>query len=134
MDYAELFNDSYERVVSKNPQNFYTCFYDHFLAASPSISQLFVNTDMDKQREMLMISMALLISFGNSQHSNDWLVELADKHKNLHISAEQFDYWMDAIILTLEQLDSDHNSDYETAWRVILSPGLTFMKNIANQK
>ncbi len=55
MDFERVFDISYERAISSKVDNrdFFQAFYEGFLGASVEVSELFKDTDMERQRGML---------------------------------------------------------------------------------
>lgn len=132
MNYEEIFDHSYERVKNQkvDGKTFFAAFYDNFIALSPEIAQHFNNVDMNKQIRMMEKSFYSLFIFYATQNANDYLEATAKRHSEaeLDISLNLFDAWMDAIIATVEQFDSRYNSEIGLSWRIVLSPGITYMK------
>ena len=130
MNFKQRFHDSYERAITRDPDLFFTEFYRIFHAKSPTIANMFVNTNMEKQKKSLVTSLMLMVWFADKRESDNDLEQLAQRHKTLGIINEQYDIWMDALVETLQTVDSNHNEQDALAWRIILSPGITFMKHI----
>jgi hemoglobin-like flavoprotein len=132
MSFEQIYDKSYERIVNRqvDGKDFFEAFYDNFLADSEEIRQIFVNTDMAKQKNMLKKSFYSLLIFYGSNQADDYIKKIAtyhDKH-HLNIRPELYDAWMDALIQTLKAFDEDFNDDVELAWRLILCSGITYMK------
>lgn len=132
MSYEEVFDHSYERVKQKeiNGKRFFARFYDLFVESSPEIAQYFQNTDMHQQHKMMEKSFYGLFIFYATQNSNDYLEKIAHRHseKDLKIPVNLFDIWLDMLIKTVSEFDPHFSSEVELAWRVVLSPGVTYMK------
>ncbi len=132
MNYEEMFDHSYERVKNTNVdgKNFFTVFYENFIKMSPEIEQHFQNVDMKKQIRMMEKSFYSLFIFYATQNANDYLEATAKRHgkAELDISLNLFDAWMDAIIETVKQFDTRYSNDIGLSWRIVLSPGMTYMK------
>ena len=131
-DYVEIFNDSYERIVRDDDvsDEFFAQFYEIFISKSSLIAEKFKNTDMASQREMLRESLMFMVNFYVHKRSDAFLRELAMSHsrKGVDIEPYLYDIWMDSVIDTLRERDAKFDRDVELAWRIVLSPGITFMK------
>lgn len=132
MNYEEIFDHSYERIKNQkvDGKTFFAAFYDNFTALSPEIAEHFQNVDMKKQIRMMEKSFYSLFIFYATQNANDYLEATARRHSqgDLDISLNLFDTWMDAIIATVKQFDPRYTSEIGLSWRIVLSPGITYMK------
>jgi hemoglobin-like flavoprotein len=129
MNFIKLFHDSYERAVTHEPDAFFTEFYRIFHAKSASIAQMFADTDMQMQRQALVASLMLMVWFSNERKSDEQMQQLAARHAELGIKLDLYDLWMDALIETLALVDPHHDDADALAWRIVLSPGITYMKH-----
>jgi len=127
---AQVFNDSYERVMNAPGGEFFLAFYDLLTANSPEAASKFRNTDMEKQVRVLKSSVAILLSFyGSGYRDDNYLQKLAERHSKrcLDISPRLYSVWLDNLIETVRRFDSRFNEDIETAWRGVFSKGIEFM-------
>ncbi|MGD8568337.1 MAG: globin [Gammaproteobacteria bacterium] len=133
MTYEEIFDQSYERVKDRiiNGRVFFQAFYDNFLAVSPEVERSFAATDMDRQVKMMEKSFYGLFIFHATQNANDYLETVAHRHSHadLNIGHHLFDLWLDALIETVKDYDPHFNDEIALSWRIILSPGVTYMKH-----
>ncbi|MCG8668385.1 MAG: globin [Pseudomonadales bacterium] len=128
IDFNEIFNNSFERV-HKNSRDFYIDFYREFVASSPVIRDMFSNVDMEEQQSMLQDSMLHLVSFLATKQSDAYLEDLAASHLKAHkVTREMYDWWLDAMLTTVQRHDTKFNHHVEVAWRIALAPGIAFMK------
>lgn len=133
INYNEIFNDSYERV-SGDLNAFFDVFYQNFMAKSDSIKAMFVGIDMDHQKEVLVDSLTFMISFSATKQASGYLAKMAEKHQTeLKIPNQLYDFWMEALLETLPNFDRRYNQDVALAWRIVLSPGIEFMKHYSGQ-
>lgn len=132
MDFEETFDESYKRILNtqRNGKGFFEAFYDRFLSGSEEIASRFANTDMDVQRSMLTKSFYSLFAFYVSSQSDDYINAIAERHnrKNLDIRPEFYDEWLKCLIITINQFDDEFCDDVELAWRLVMAPGITYMK------
>ena len=132
MNFEETFDNSYERVKARERggQSFFDAFYDKFIAASPKVHEAFSETDMRRQRKMLEKSFYSLFIFYATSNQNDYLEKIAHRHSRheVNIKPELYDVWLECLMQTLAEFDPQYNRDVELAWRLVLSPGITYMK------
>lgn len=129
-DYGKLFHDSYLRCVVSDQDAFFRRFYELFTAAHTEVSQLFARTNMDRQISMLQESLLYMIDFANSKVASDRMHRVAKYHGSggMNIRSHLFDLWMDCLVDTVRERDTQFDSHIETAWRVFLASGITFVK------
>jgi len=134
-NYHRLFNMSYQRAISPDFEGFFSHFYDKFVNADPKIAAFFSNTDMDRQVRMLMQSMTYITSFAATMEANEEINQIALKHgqNNLDIPAEIYDVWLECLVDTAREHDPEFNPQVETAWRVVMSPGIEYMKSFCSK-
>ncbi|MGI9284147.1 MAG: globin [Pseudomonadales bacterium] len=132
MNVEEIFDGSYKRVLSteKNRSDFFKSFYDRFLSDDKEIAQRFANTDMDRQQSMLKKSFYKLFAFYASGQTDDYIRHIAEQHdhKHLDVRPEFYDRWLECLIGTVNQYDEAFSEDVELAWRLVMTPGITYMK------
>ena len=129
---AEVFNDSYERVLNAPGKSgeFFSAFYALFIANSPEAASKFRNTDMEKQVRMLKKSVAILcIYYGTGCQDDDDLQKLAERHskRGVDIPPRLYSVWLDSLIETVHLFDLRFNDNVATAWRELFSKGIEFM-------
>jgi len=132
MSFEEVFDASYKRVISdsNNGVSFFDAFYIQFLGCNEEVAARFSNTDMTAQQGMLKKSFYSLFAFYASGQADDSIRNIAEKHnhKNLDIKPEFYDQWLECLIQTLSQYDEQFCNDVELAWRLVMAPGITYMK------
>jgi len=132
MSFEEIFDSSYKRVLNmqKNGLGVFESFYQHFLSADDNITKRFENTNMALQESMLKKSFYSLFAFYASGQTDDSLSRITEKHnqKNLNIHPEFYDIWLGCLITTVSQYDDEFCEDIELAWRLVMAPGITYMK------
>lgn len=135
MDYHELFNDSYERAVASDSEEFFSRFYEIFIASDARIPDMFSATDMKQQRRVLMASLMYLIDLAVTNKPGKQLMGIAGRHgiEGMNIPRELYDNWMESLLQTVSECDPRYDKDTEMAWRVLLAPGVAYMKTFSNQ-
>lgn len=128
-----LFDASYERLfggsiaVDESADPFFAAFYGRFLA-DPEIGELFRSTDMRRQVTMLRKSFFHLAGFYVTNAPSSELERMAQLHYRLGISADHYDRWLNCLVGTVAEFDPHCDQATELAWRLALTPGITFMK------
>ncbi len=131
MNFEDIFDGSHKRILSKeiDDKPFFEAFYDRFLS-DDEVAKKFVNTDMNTQQSMLKKSFYNLFAFYASGHVDDYMYVIAERHnrEHLNIRPEFYDKWLECLIGTISRYDEEFSDDVELAWRLVMTPGITYMK------
>lgn len=131
-NYLRFFLDSLYRVSGEpdDQRDFLSRFYEIFLAESPEIEARFADTDMERQREMLAQSLHEMVDFATSRVASDRLARVADRHgrRQRDIPPELYEVWLNCLIRAVQEMDPLFCEEVELAWRVVLAPGIAYMK------
>jgi hemoglobin-like flavoprotein len=135
-NYQQMFDHSYARVVgegigiTEKGKQFFSRFYDHFFKRSDEIRERFKHTDMEAQVGILHKSMYHMIGFYILNTEHEALRRIAQTHakSQYDIKPEFYDHWVEALILTVADLDPKFDREVELAWRLAMSPGVLYMK------
>ena len=131
-NYKEIFEASFARVSGPHlEQEFFATFYARFLLTDKEVAAMFAKTDMDHQFGMLRESLNELRKFSLTQEKNDYVTKLARVHgaRGHQIKPSFYDNWLTALVEAVHEIDPESNPQVEVAWRVILAPGIAFMKS-----
>lgn len=136
-NYEALFDASFARVLAEGAYNpaFISRFYEIFLARSPAIAERFADTDMSAQKTMLHDSLHTLVTFNRAKALTPQLRRLAAVHsKRRHdVPPELYELWLEALLAAVSEFDRDFDDTVELAWRLTLSPGVTYMRYCYNR-
>ena len=131
-DYLTFFRESYDRAIASGTQRdeFFEAFYDSFMSKSDEITARFANTDMPRQKEMLDRSLHHMVEFSVQRRASEQLRAVAERHSmsQLDIDPGLYDVWLQSLIETVQMFDSRFTEEIELAWRVVLAPGIVYMK------
>lgn len=131
-NYLEFFLASLYRVSGEPRQmsEFVSRFYEIFLEQSPEIAARFADTDMARQREMLAQSLHEMVDFSTSRVASERLRRVALRHSRgqRDVPPALYEIWLDSLIATVRELDPLFTTEIELAWRVVLAPGIAYMK------
>jgi truncated hemoglobin YjbI len=131
IDYVNEFHASFARVTEPGRcEPFFDRFYERFVAADERVAAKFRNTEMAHQKEMLRESLAQMVDFFLKHQSNPYLVTLARIHgvRGHDIPVDLYDLWLDCLVATVKEIDPEVTDAVQLAWRIVMSPGIEFMK------
>ena len=123
-DQFKVFNSSFERCIV-DPL-FLERFYEIFLSSSDEIREKFKNTDMEKQKGILLTSLAYIMY---ADKNPDPLFKTAQNHDHEHldIKPQMYSLWLDSMLQAVKLTDPKYNDNIEPAWRESLQPGINYM-------
>lgn len=131
-DYNALFETSYGRIAGDPDEHrdFLVRFYENFAAASPDIAARFSSTDMTRQRRMLARSIEEIVEFSSSRVASEYLRDVARRHSKdqRDVPPPLYDLWLDCLLATAREFCPGFNDETELAWRVVMAPGIAYMK------
>ena len=124
------YNDSLERCTSQ--RGFLDRFYSVMAASNEEVASKFESTNFARQAILLKASlyMMMLVAWERPEgHAH--LERVAERHnrKELDIRPGLYDVWLDCLIATVKEFDSDFDPNVERAWRQVLAHGIEFMKS-----
>ena len=133
-NFEEVFNDSYQRLLSlrQDSGTFFDAFYTKFIASSPEAREKLKDTDMQRQKEMLKSSLVLMLNFFVHRQIDENLLRIARIHSKNEkdIGPHLYDLWIECLIATVQEYDPRFDHNVDLAWRIILAPGMTFIKQL----
>lgn len=131
-NYLELFLDSLFRVSGEPEQmtGFLARFYQLFTGHSPRIARYFDDTDMARQIEMLARSLHEMVEFSTTRVASDRLRAVAQRHgrRQRDIPSDLYDVWLDCLVAAAREFDDRFDDEVELSWRIVLAPGISYMK------
>lgn len=133
MNYEQAFLQSFKRVTTLDPEGtlFFKKFYERFLE-SPEIAERMKGVDLNRQYDALRHSLLLLLEFFMNKKAGEQMQQIAQRHniRGLDIKPYMYDLWLKALIETVAQMDPKQNRDVLLAWKLVLSLGITYMKDM----
>ena len=129
-NYSKIFSRSLKRAVSADPDRFFSRFYDRFVPSTPEITAHFKDVDMVRQRKILEASLAYMSEFAAFLTKTDQLERLAERHsrRDIDIDPALYEVWIDMLVETVKESDPEYTDEVGVAWRVVMSPGISFMQ------
>ncbi len=131
VDYVYEFERSFARIKEDGrAERFPDEFYRRFFAADPLVGEKFGATDMSHQKQMLRESLAEMAEFALTRQSNPYIVTLARIHgaRGRDIPVGLYDVWLDCLVDTVRAIDPEATDSVALAWRIVMGPGIEFMK------
>ena len=133
IDHGEVFYLSYWRATQRTVDGvaFVDAFYKNLLASSPEVAVKFKTANLDTLIRMLSMSIVHVAKYYQTRQPDALLKILAARHSqnDLDIKPELYEYWMTALIETLETYDPQFDDAKRESWRRVLEPGLEYMKS-----
>jgi truncated hemoglobin YjbI len=123
--YARLFGG--QIAADQGADAFFQAFYRRFLS-DPEVAALFRNSDMQRQAAMLRRSFFHLAGFYVTHAPSSELERMSIMHHRLGIEPRLYDRWLNCLVATVAEHDRECDEVTELAWRLALTPGITFMK------
>lgn len=131
-DYLTFFLESYRRTMDDEADRdeFLDTFYESFISRSDEIAVKFAGTDMHRQKQMLYKSLQHMVDFSIQRQASEDLRRIAERHSasRIDINPRLYDDWLDSLIETAQLFDPRFTEEIELAWRVVLAPGIVYMK------
>jgi truncated hemoglobin YjbI len=131
-NYLGFFLESLYRATGgeTQQQDFLTRFYELFTESSPDVAARFQGVDMDRQKRMLGRSLQEMTDFSTSRAASEHLRRTAMRHSrwDRDIRPDLYDLWLESLIATAQEFDLEFTEEIELAWRVVLAPGIAYMK------
>lgn len=105
-------------------------FYDRFIASSPAVAGRFAKTDMGRQKSMMRSSLSMLVMFDKgrpiARPSLDQL-RLSHGPGNYAIQLELYDRWLECLLESVRESDSQLTPELEERWREAMRKGIAYM-------
>ena len=128
-DKVHLVHNSWSRVNTNTL--FARSFYDNLFFLNKDLKVKFKNTDFKHQDKLLMQAVGMLISdlddedkFSKKQISR---LAISHNHYNLDIHPHSYYYWVEALVLTLKEMDPQWYDSMEYYWRECVSFPVSYM-------
>ena len=123
---CEKFHNSLEHTLACD--GFLDHFYDSFIGSSDRIKEFFKHTDMTRQKRKLATTLRLItMAIDDSPGADMYLEYLGKYHRDINVTRELYDVWLDALIESARSCDPKFNDDLETLWRTAINTGIKHM-------
>lgn len=131
MDFQRM-RESYERCAGLGDE-FFDSFYANLVDQETAIAQLFAETDMQKQNDLIEDGIRHLIAFAQGDATAEARIrELGRSHSRhyLNVRPEFYPLWMESLMRTFREHDAQFTPALEADWRDILDPGIALMVSL----
>ena len=119
---------SYNKCCEGKPE-FYAAFYTRFFGRCPEARSMF--GDMQSQYGKLHGALNYLLNFRDRLTVEPTVLgKVAERHRALRVTPEQFDSFTEALLETLRELSGEDAATIE-AWRNTMRPGIAYLKQHA---
>lgn len=105
-------------------------FYRRFMASSEEVREKFKFTDFTQQKRMLRRSLQLMaLGTAGDPKGLAELAARAETHSRAHLDIPPplYDLWLEALIATAAEMDSEWSGATESAWRRVLGIAIRHM-------
>ncbi len=127
-DATEAANASYQRCCTA--PEFFESFYRNFFEACPEAEPKFANTDFERQNKLLRHAIGLLLILPKQPEADPTiLARIADRHsrRDLDVHPSLYPFFVDSLIVTVQQYDPEFTPEIEDAWRTTVARGVEYM-------
>jgi hemoglobin-like flavoprotein len=117
---------SYQRCCEQGDE-FFDAFYDKLSEKAPEIGPMFAGVNMRRQNALLQKGIeSLLACAEGSATARDELLRLGDLHARdrINVRPELYPLWIDALMESVREFDSEHHELTEPAWRATIAAGI----------
>jgi hemoglobin-like flavoprotein len=128
-EHVEAFQASVTRCLES--PSFIKDFYDRFTGTSDEIREKFRDTDFERQHRAMAESlevMAVAVQGGPDNIARHAMKRLAQRHKEMDITAAMYDVWLDCMLQTVRTHDPQFSDALERSWRETLAPAIEYMR------
>ncbi len=105
-------------------------FYENFLASNDVFAEMFASTDFSKQKELLRRGISMMILFADGNPVGRIAIErlgLSHGQGKMALPRDIYNYWIDSLIKTLSETDSQWSPGLEKQWRDTMTSGIDHM-------
>jgi hemoglobin-like flavoprotein len=112
----------------RDDDQFLDTFYDLFLAKSSEIAERFAQTDFEIQKRMLRESLLQVLCVEQRiPGSREEVVRLGRRHRELRITPEMYDMWVESLCEAIARHDPMCTDDLRASWRSAVQPAIDLM-------
>ena len=112
---------SYGRAIAR--PGFLPRFYEIFLACDPAIARKFINTDLEKQQDMLAMSVNMVILFPQENKiARNAVGRIRKSHsrEGLNIEPRFYELWKSSLLQAISEHDMEYSPQLEASWGKVL--------------
>ncbi len=108
-------------------------FYRTLLGADPRIKVMFENTNFERQRDLFLHGLLVLIEYANGQVLGEVAIErLGELHsrRKMNVPPDLYPIWVNCLVETLARLDPQFSPTLDRQWRETLQKGIDIMTRV----
>ena len=134
VDHEEIFNLSYWRVTGNRVggTSFFDAFQDALIRSSDEVAQKMKGGDLDRFRAALGLAIVHLAAYYGKGKPDTILQGIAQRQNRSgrNIEPHLYDYFLAALLETVELFDPEYTDEERSAWEIVLRPGLEYLKRM----
>jgi hemoglobin-like flavoprotein len=131
MDFQRV-KQSYERCSALGDE-FFDSFYANLVDQETAIAQMFAETDMQKQNDLIEVGIRHLIAFAEGDATSETRIrELGRSHNRhyLNVPPAFYPLWVESLMNAVREHDPQHTPELESEWRSVIAPGIELMVSL----
>jgi hemoglobin-like flavoprotein len=131
MDFKRV-RESYERCAVLGDE-FFDSFYANLVDQETAIAQLFAETDMQRQNDLIEDGIRHLIAFAEGDALAEARIRDLGRSHNRHylnVRPEFYPLWVESLMRALREHDAQFTPELETEWRTVIAPGVALMVSL----
>ncbi len=131
MDFQRV-RESYERCAALGDE-FFDSFYANLVDRETAIAQMFAETDMQKQNDLIEDGIRHLIAFAEGDGASEARIrELGRSHNrhSLNVPPAFYPFWIESLMKALHEHDAQFGTELEQEWRNAIAPGIALMVSL----
>jgi hemoglobin-like flavoprotein len=112
---------------------FFDSFYANLVDQETEIAQMFAETDMQKQNELIEEGIGYLIAFAEGDSLAEAKIrELGKSHSRgfLNVRPEFYPLWAESLMKAIHEHDPEQTPELDGRWRTAITPGIALMVSI----
>lgn len=125
---VDVYN-SYGRCLLDD--KFFDHFYHSFLASDDEVTKRFAKTNIAKQKELIRHGLGTVLNYAKEDNAMaaHTIARLRDSHgpDNLDIEPRLYAYWIDSLIKTVAQCDTEYTPELGESWKQVVMPAVKQM-------
>lgn len=128
MDYQQV-KASFARCAALGDE-FFDSFYASLVDRETAIGQMFAETDMQKQNQLIEDGITHLIAYSQGDSNAEARIRALGKSHSRHfinVRPEFYPLWVDSLMIALREHDPKFTPELAEQWKTIIAPGIALM-------
>lgn len=128
MEYQEV-KASFARCAALGDE-FFDSFYASLVDRETAIGQMFAETDMQRQNQLIQDGIAQLIAYAEGNATAETHIRALGRSHSRHfinVPPDFYPLWVDSLLTALREHDPKFNSQLADEWKKVIAPGIALM-------